>query len=77
MLQEQGGYAFEVASNATKPQIKAAVEKAFKVKVLRVNTMTVPGKMKRVGRRFIMTPSWRKAVVTLSPGDKIEFFEGV
>jgi large subunit ribosomal protein L23 len=77
MLQERGGYAFEVASKATKPQIKAAVEKAFKVKVLRVNVMTVPGKMKRVGRRQVMTPSWRKAVVTLSAGDKIEFFEGV
>jgi large subunit ribosomal protein L23 len=77
MLQERGGYAFEVASKATKPQIKAAVEKAFKVKVLRVNVMTMPGKMKRVGRRYVTTPSWRKAVVTLSPGDKIEFFEGV
>jgi large subunit ribosomal protein L23 len=77
MLQEHGGYAFEVASKATKPQIKAAVEKAFKVKVLKVNVMTMPGKMKRIGRKFVMTPSWRKAVVTLSPGDKIEFFEGV
>ena len=77
MLQEQGGYAFEVASKATKPQIKTAVEKAFKVKVLKVNVMTMPGKKKRIGRRFVMTPSWRKAVVTLSPGDKIEFFEGV
>ena len=77
MLQERGGYAFEVASKATKPQIKAAVEKAFKVKVIKVNVMTMPGKMKRIGRRFVMTPSWRKAVVTLSPGDKIEFFEGV
>jgi large subunit ribosomal protein L23 len=77
MLQERGGYAFEVASKATKPQIKVAVEKAFKVKVLKVNVMTMPGKMKRVGRKYVMTPSWRKAVVTLSPGDKIEFFEGV
>ena len=77
MLQERGGYAFEVASKASKPQIKAAVEKAFKVKVLKVNVMTVPGKMKRVGRRYVTTPPWRKAVVTLSPGDKIEFFEGV
>jgi large subunit ribosomal protein L23 len=77
MLQEHGGYAFEVASKATKPQIKAAVEKAFKVKVIKVNVMTMPGKMKRIGRKFVMTPSWRKAVVTLSPGDKIEFFEGV
>jgi large subunit ribosomal protein L23 len=76
-LSERGGYVFEVAQKATKPQIKQAVEKSFKVKVLKVNVMTVPGKMKRVGRRYVTTPSWRKAVVTLSPGDKIEFFEGV
>jgi large subunit ribosomal protein L23 len=76
-LAERSSYAFEVAQKATKPQIKQAVEKAFKVKVLKVNVMTVPGKLKRVGKRYVTTPSWRKAVVTLSPGDKIEFFEGV
>ena len=76
-LSESGRYVFEVAKKASKPQIKAAVEKSFKVKVLKVNVMTVPGKMKRMGRRYVTTPSWRKAVVTLSPGDKIEFFEGV
>ena len=77
LLQEQDRYAFEVARGAAKQQIKEAVEAAFKVKVLKVNVMTVPGKMKRIGRRQVMTPSWKKAVVTLRPGQKIEFFEGV
>jgi len=53
------------------------VEKAFKVKVTAVNVMTVPGKRKRVGRREILTQPWKKAIVTLKPGDKIELFEGV
>jgi len=77
ILQAQSKYAFEVAKEANKPQIKQAVEKAFKVKVTTVNVMTVPGKMRRVGRRVVLTQSWKKAVVTLKPGDKIEFFEGV
>ena len=77
MLQERNGYAFEIAKKATKHQVKTAVEIAFKVKVVKVNVMTVPGKLKRVGRRMVMTPSWKKAVVILRPGDKIEFFEGV
>ncbi len=77
MLQAQGKYAFEIAREANKPQIKQAVEKAFKVKVLAVNVMTVPGKTRRVGRRQVLTQSWKKAIVTLKPGDKIEFFEGV
>lgn len=76
-LQAQGKYAFEVAGEANKPQIKQAVEKAFKVKVTAVNVITVPGKMRRVGRRRVLTQSWKKAVVSLKPGDKIEFFEGV
>ena len=77
LLQERNGYAFEVAHKATKPQVKEAVEKAFKVKVVRVNVMTVPGKMRRIGRRLVMTPSWKKAIVILKEGQKIEFFEGV
>ena len=55
VLQAQGKYAFEVAERANKPQIKQAVEKAFKVKVMAVNVMTVPGKTKRVGRRIVLT----------------------
>jgi len=77
ILQAQNKYAFEVAKEANKPQIKQAVEKAFKVKVTTVNVTKVPGKMRRVGRRLVLTRPWKKAIVTLRPGDKIEFFEGV
>ncbi len=77
MLQAQGKYAFEVAEEANKHQVKQAVEKAFDVKVTAVNVLTVPGKRRRVGRRQVLTPSWKKALVTLQPGDKIGFFEGV
>ena len=77
MLQAQGKYVFEIAREANKQQIKQAVEKAFKVKVLAVNVMTVPGKTRRVGRRQVLTQSRKKAIVTLKPGDKIELFEGV
>ena len=76
-LQAQGKYAFEIAGEATKHQVKQAVEKAFKVKVTAVNVMTVPGKTRRIGKREVLTPSWKKAFVTLNPGDKIELFEGV
>ena len=77
MLQAQGKYVFEVAEEANKHQIKQAVEKVFKVRVMAVNVMTVPGKTKRVGRRMVLTPSHKKAFVTLKAGDKIELFEGV
>ena len=77
MLQAQGKYVFEIAEEANKPQIKQAVEKVFKVRVTAVNVMTVPGKTKRVGRRMVLTPSHKKAIVTLKSGDKIELFEGV
>jgi len=76
-LQAQNKYAFEVDKEANKLQIKQAVEKAFDVGVTAVNVMTVPGKMRRVGRRMVLTHSWKKAVVTIKPGDKIGFFEGV
>ncbi len=74
-MQALGQYAFEVAAAATKPQIKQAVEKAFKVGVTAVNVMTVRGKRRRLGRRMLPAHSWKKAIVTLKPGDKIEFFE--
>lgn len=76
IIQAQGKYAFEVVSSATKPQIKQAVEKAFKVEVTAVNVMTVAGKRRRLGRRQLPAHPWKKAIVTLKPGDKIEFFEG-
>jgi len=77
ILQAQGKYAFKVAEEANKEQIKQAVEKAFKVTVTGVNVMTVAGKRRRMRGREVMSPSWKKALVTLKPGDKIELFEGV
>jgi len=76
ILQSQGKYAFEVVKEASKTQIKQAVEKAFKVDVTSVNVMIVPGKRRRLGRRELPPKPWKKAIVTLKPGDKIEFFEG-
>ncbi len=77
LLQANGKYAFEVAGAANKIQIKQAVEKAFKVRVNAVNVMTVHGKARRIGRRIVRTQSWKKAIVTLQPGDTIELFENV
>ena len=79
LLQAQNKYVFEIADGANKPMIKQAVEKAFKVKVTGVNVVTMRGELKRVGksRRQVQTTPWKKAIVTLQPGDKIEFFEGV
>ena len=76
-LQELGKYAFEVAPRANKHQIKQAVETAFNVNVTAVNVITVPGKQRRIGKQQVLTQSWKKAIVTLKPGDKIELFEGV
>lgn len=69
--------AFEVDRRATKKQIRDAVEKMFKVKVEDVKTMNVPGKPKRRGAVAGRRAGWKKAIVTLKPGGKIEFFEGV
>jgi len=77
LLKERDKYAFEVKSKATGSQIKEAVEQAFKVKVSKVNVMMVPGKTRRFGRRQVTSSPWKKAIVTLAPGDKITFFEGV
>ena len=76
-LKAEDKYAFEVASKATKSQIKEAVEQAFKVEVSKVNVMTVPGKARRFGRRQVTSSPWKKAIVTLAPGHKITFFEGI
>ena len=77
IMQMAGKYAFEVAKGSTKPQIKQAVETAFSVKVTAVNVMTVHGKERRMGRRHVRASSWRKAIVSLQAGDKIELFENV
>ena len=70
MLQ-QGKYTFEVNKNATKVEIANAVEKLFEVKVLKVNTVSVKGKSKRVGYHQGKTSDWKKAIVTIdtNPGD--------
>jgi large subunit ribosomal protein L23 len=75
--EELNQYTFEVDPRANKIQVKQAVEEAFGVTVLKVNIMRMPGKTRRFGRRVTRTPSWKKAVVTLAPGDRIELFEGV
>ncbi len=77
MLAAQGKYVFEVAIAANKPQIAAAVEKAFNVHVVDVNTAHMRGKLKRYGRNIGRQASWKKAVVTLQPGEQIQVFEGV
>ena len=76
-LQSLGKYAFEVDGRANKQQVKEAVEKTFKVRVTAVNMISVSGKSRIVGRRRVLTRSWKKAIVTLQPGDNIQFFEGV
>ena len=71
-------YTFQVAKNATKPEIARAVEEMFKVEVLCVNTINMKKKPKRLGVHFGYTSEWKKAVVTLTPDSKtIEFFEGL
>ena len=73
---EHNRYTFEVDKRASKPQIADAVAEVFKVTVTKVNTMNVPGKTRRLRTSVGTTRTWKKAVVTLKQGDKIEFFEG-
>jgi large subunit ribosomal protein L23 len=68
---------FEVDRRANKIEIKQAVERIFKVDVLQVRTMSVKGKLKRVGRYLTKRPDSKKAIVTIKPGQRVEFFEGV
>lgn len=72
-----GKYTFRVACDSNKFEIKDALEKIFKVKVIKVNIINVSGKERRRGRIVGKTSSWKKAIVTLKKGDKIEIFEGV
>jgi len=73
-LMEQGKYTFEVARKAPKEEIADAVEKLFGVHVAKVNTMWVKSKNKRVRYQMGKTRTWKKAVVTLAPGEQIEVF---
>ena len=73
---ETGRYVFEVDLAASRHDIARAVEWAFDVKVIKVNTLKVPGKVKRYGRRPSKRPDWKKAIVALAAGDSIQMFEG-
>ena len=75
--EQRNQIAFIVNPKANKIEIRQAVEKLFKVKVLGVQTMNLMGKRKRVGRFLGRTSDLKKAIVTLREGDRIEFFEGV
>jgi large subunit ribosomal protein L23 len=68
---------FKVDRRANKVEIKKAVERMFKTKVLDVKTMNLKGKKRRVGRNIGKRSDWKKAIVRLAPGEKLEFFEGL
>ena len=75
---ENKRYTFEVAKDATKPEIAKAVEELFNVEVAKVNTINMKKKPKRMGYHFGYTAEWKKAIVTLTESSKkIEFFEGL
>jgi len=77
-LLEQNVYTFRVHPHATKPQIHDAVERAFNVRVVKVNTLNRKGKRKRNRRSFTFgkRPDTKRAIVTLHPDDRIDLFEG-
>ena len=75
-FQDRGEYTFQVHPDATKPQIRQAIEELFGVKVTDVWTSNQRGKEKRMGRTVGRRPSWKKAIVKLREGDTIEIFEG-
>jgi len=77
MLGEGNRVTFKVHLDANKIEIREAVQKIFNVTVLQVNTQVVRGKRKRFGKAMGQTKSWKKAMVQLKEGDKIEIFEGV
>lgn len=72
---ESNQVVFEVNKKANKIQIKSAVEALFEVQVTSVNTLVQRGKTKRIGRREVQRPNWKKAIVTLREGDDIQFFD--
>ena len=76
VTEKQNTIVFKVATNATKADIKAAVEKLFDVKVEAVRTLNVMGKTKRTGARVGKRSDWKKAYVTLVPGQDIDFMGG-
>ncbi len=76
-MMAENKYTFVVPLTANKIEIRQAVEQIFKVKVLDVNTIRVMGKTKRMGKNIGKRSDFKKAIVKLAPGERIEFFEGV
>jgi large subunit ribosomal protein L23 len=76
-LMAMNKYCFQVAQTANKQQIKQAIEEIFSVSVVNVHTMNVRGKLRRRGQKLGYTADWKKAIVTLAEGNRIELFEGV
>jgi len=75
--EKAGQVVFKVRPEASKDKIREAIEKMFKVTVVRVRTLNLLGKTRKRGRDLGRRPNWKKAYVTLKEGDRIEFFEGV
>ncbi|MCX7857375.1 MAG: 50S ribosomal protein L23 [Deltaproteobacteria bacterium] len=73
---ESNQYVFEVHRNANKIEVKRAVERLFKVKVISVRIINMEGKKRRIGRFLGKRRDWKKAIVRISPEDKIPIFEG-
>ncbi len=73
----QNKYSFKVHPRATKPEIRKAIEELFSVKVTSVATMNVAGKPKRLGRSMGYRASWKKAIVTVAAGQRIEIYDAV
>tara|TARA_B100000941_G_scaffold286002_1_gene258877 strand:- start:2362 stop:2655 length:294 start_codon:yes stop_codon:yes gene_type:complete len=76
ILQETGKYTFKVIMNADKYSIKKAIEEIFEVKVAAVNIILKKGKPKTFGRNRIITPGYKKAIISLAPGETINISEG-
>ena len=76
-LSAQNKYVFEIAPKANKIEIKRAIKALYNVEPVKVNVINVRGKSVRYGRSTGMTKCWKKAIITLKPGDKIEVYEGV
>jgi len=76
LTEEENKVVFEVAREANKNEIRAAIEELFEVTVVAVRTMNVKGKLKRMGRFEGRRAAWKKAIVTLAEGDTLDFFEG-
>lgn len=71
-MMEENKYVFEVVKEAKKPEIRAAIESLFEVKVVKVNTMNQPRKKRRVGQSIGYKPRYKKAIVTLAEGDSLQ-----